>query len=350
MAPSTEIAGYEIMGTLGYGARSTIFAVKDRKNQVFALKRVIRSSPEDQRFVDQAEHEHNVAQQFNHPSLRKSYKIIRSRNMLGMRTNEVMVLMEFIDGVTLEQMPPQTLQELVRIFQDTAIALGVMARSGYVHADIKPNNILLTNRDMVKVIDFGQSCPIGTVKERIQGTPDYIAPEQVRRKPITPQTDIFNLGATMYWALTGDHVPTMIPKGLQKRDGGKHVISRPSDLPKFPSPREQNSAVPPALSSLVMNCLENDPRERPQSMTQLYERMELAINQFMHESKFARRRFKPGQIESLHQSSMVEVNSGSSVFGVNDSDAGQSKGIYDSGVFRPEDIIDHDRRKKDDDK
>ena len=64
-----------------------------------------------------------------------------------------------------------------------------------------------------KVIDLGQSCPIGTVKPRIQGTPDYIAPEQVHRRPITPLTDVYNFGATMYWVLTRQHVPTALAKG-----------------------------------------------------------------------------------------------------------------------------------------
>ena len=82
-----------------------------------------------------------------------------------------------------------------------------MHQMGYVHCDIKPNNILRNDKGEVKVIDFGQSCKIGTVKERIQGTPDYIAPEQVARRPITVQTDVFNLGATLYWALTGKAHP-----------------------------------------------------------------------------------------------------------------------------------------------
>ena len=51
----------------------------------------------------------------------------------------------------------------------------------FVHTDIKPNNIMVTESGEVKVIDFGQSCPIGHVKSRIQGTPDYIAPEQVEK-------------------------------------------------------------------------------------------------------------------------------------------------------------------------
>ena len=53
------------------------------------------------------------------------------------------------------------------------------------------------------MIDYGQSCRIGTIKERIQGTPDYIAPEQVARRPVSVATDVFNLGASLYWALTG---------------------------------------------------------------------------------------------------------------------------------------------------
>ena len=65
---------------------------------------------------------------------------------------------------------------------------------------------------MLKIIDLGQSCKLGAIKSRIQGTPDYIAPEQVLRKHISHRTDIFNLGATMYWALTGKNVPTLIPK------------------------------------------------------------------------------------------------------------------------------------------
>src|SRR5690606_35077399 len=109
------------------------------------------------------------------------------------------VLMEMVDGLTLEHYVPDNLIELCRIFQQTALGLHAMHEAGYVHADIKPNNILFMDDQRVKIIDFGQSCKADTVKDRIQGTPDYIAPEQVLRRAITPQTDVFNLGATMYW-------------------------------------------------------------------------------------------------------------------------------------------------------
>ena len=275
MAASNEIAGYEIMGTLGYGARSTIFAARDSENHLFALKRVLKNNAADQRFLDQAVLEHEVARKFSHPSLRKSFKLMRQRKL--MRTTEVVVVMEFVDGLSLEQARPRSLRRLVRIFQDTAIGLGVMHRGGYVHADIKPNNILITEKDIVKVIDFGQSCPIGTVKERIQGTPDYIAPEQVKRQEITPRTDVFNLGATMYWCLTRKHVPTMIPRP------GESVSKKIKLMKPPPSPRDLNPDIPPALSSLVMSCIEADPLERPQSMTQIYERLEISIGQFFND-------------------------------------------------------------------
>ena len=211
MAEFSEILGYEVLATLGVGARSTIYAVKNGKNELYALKRVVKSSPSDQRFMDQAILEHEVAQKFDHPTLRKSIKLIRQRNFI--RTSEVLVLMEMVDGYTLEKHQPETLAELCHICKEVAQGLGVMHKAGYVHADIKPNNIMLNDAGQVKIIDFGQSCPIGTVKERIQGTPDYIAPEQVHRRSIIPQTDVFNLGATMYWLLTQKHVPTLIPKG-----------------------------------------------------------------------------------------------------------------------------------------
>ncbi len=263
--------GYEVLGTLGYGAKSTIYAVKDKDNHVFALKRVIKEEAKDQRFLDQAVLEHDVASRFNSPYLRQSLKLIRNRKM--MRVNEIIVLMELIDGFTLEQHRPDTLEELCRLMQLVCRGLHTMHEAGYVHADIKPKNILVTDKHAVKIIDFGQSCPVGTVKQRIQGTPDYIAPEQVRRHAITPQTDIFNLGATMYWLLTRKHVPTMIPKG----DADSLTTSKSR---KARPPHELNPDVPTALSSLVMQCIETDPAKRPANMMSVHERLELAVAQF----------------------------------------------------------------------
>jgi serine/threonine protein kinase len=151
-----------------------------------------------------------------------------------------------------------------------ATGLNAMHREGLIHCDMKPNNILMGKAGAIKIIDLGQSCKIGTTKRRIQGTPDYIAPEQVRRKPLGPRTDIFNLGATMYWALTGKNVPTLIPK---KSSSIGIVTPR-----KYPAPHELKPRIPERISKLVMDCVKDDPAQRPTNMMMVITRLDLIIH------------------------------------------------------------------------
>lgn len=263
-----NILGFHVLATLGRGARSVIYAVKDKDQNVYALKVVVRGDDNDQRYLEQTQIDHDVASKLDHPALRRSYRLIRQRKLIG--SGEMAILMEFIDGQTLEEFPSRDVVQLCGIWRQVAQGLSAMHNAGLVHADIKPTNILVTDDGQVKVIDFGQSCEIGTIKPRIQGTPDYIAPEQVRREPITPQTDVFNLGATMYWMLTGRHVPTLIANsqeiGLKADD-------------QCPPPRDVNPQVPPALSNLVMSCVQPQPRHRPETMERVYSRLEIAAHQ-----------------------------------------------------------------------
>lgn len=270
MVIAQELAGFEVLKTIGHGARSTIYKVRNKKdNQIYALKHVAKELLKDERYMEQVVNEHEVTNKFNHPNIRKSFKLIRGRKVL--RVNEVFLLMEMVDGVTLEQKQIDNIVDFCRICQDVAIGIGVMHEGGYVHSDIKPNNIMLCEDGKVKIIDFGQSCRVGTVKERIQGTPDYIAPEQVKRKALTQRTDVFGVGAMLYWLLTNRHIPTMIPRGAAG------ITLKPDKNVKHP--HELNEKVPLALSSLVMKCVSKSPEKRPSSMSQVYERLELSIAQ-----------------------------------------------------------------------
>lgn len=264
-----DIADFEVLSCLGYGARSTIYAVSEKRTgQVYALKRVIRRSAEDDRFLEQAEQEFAIASQFDHPNLRKSLRLIKRRKML--RVAELYLLMELFDGSSLDAQRPNSLNSLIKIFIQVAQGLATLHRQGYVHADIKPNNILVDDRKAVKIIDFGQSCTIGTVKQRIQGTPDYIAPEQVGRGALTPATDIFNFGATLYWCVTDRHIPTLIPK---KKSGPGQVDNR-----ELHAPHEINPRVPMPLSRLILDCVQNRPSFRPQDFGAITPRLELALS------------------------------------------------------------------------
>lgn len=265
------VEGYRVMAEIGRGAASIIYLAQDIKTkQVWALKHVQKSTPKDQRFLDQAEAEYRIAQELDHPGVRKIPRLIKKGSLL--RVNELYLVMELIDGQSLEVHPPRTFEEAVNIFKQTARALAHMHERGYVHADMKPNNIVISSEGEAKIIDLGQSCKIGTIKERIQGTPDYIAPEQVHRREITPKTDIYNLGATMYWTLTRQHIPTALAKG------DSLVGSLDDNLIEKPKPAiELNPRIHPKLDELIMQCVEVDPARRPESMIWVADRLELIL-------------------------------------------------------------------------
>ena len=259
------IPGYRTVGKLGQGAHSTIYhVVQSSTGQYFALKRVIKKEPEDQRFIDQVEAEYKVSHGIEHPHIRHSVALHRNKKWL--QTNEVMLLMEFVPGRTVEEHRPNRLDHFLTIFRKVAKGLSALHREGYVHADMKPNNILVGPGGVVKIIDFGQSCPIGHKKERIQGTPDYIAPEQVSRSTLDQRTDVYNLGATMYWVLTDQTYSMELPAHLRS---GLEVVKGQ----KQRSPKEINEKFPLALSRLIVDCCKSNPNDRPPDVRQVESRL-----------------------------------------------------------------------------
>src|SRR5262249_27849555 len=104
----------------------------------------------------------------------------------------------------------------------------------------------------VKLIDFGTAWVRGQDKHRIQGTPQYIAPEQATEKVVNEKADVYNLGATMYRMFTGRFPQQGIPK--------------PGDDRKLVAPSKINARLPGALSELIVACLSVDPSRRPPGM------------------------------------------------------------------------------------
>ena len=215
-----DLKGFSIIRRLGTGARTTIYLANDNGTKTkVALKHAIFDRPQDSRIFEQIINEYKISKQVEHPYVRKCYKLIKIRK--NFKLTQLLLSMELFDGQALEDFKTLSLGDLLLVFRMVATGLNSMHRSGYIHCDIKPNNILINKDGSIKIIDLGQCCKTGTVKARIQGTPDYIAPEQVHRKRLDERTDIFNLGATMYWALTGKNIPTMIPQSDSLLGGTK---------------------------------------------------------------------------------------------------------------------------------
>ena len=265
------VEGYRIMSEIGRGAASIIYLVQEQKTKkVFALKHLQKNDAKDQRFLDQAEIEYRIADELDHEVIRKIPRMIKKGSLLS--TKDLYLVMELVDGQSMDVSPPKTFDLAVSVFIQTAEGLGHMHSRGFVHADMKPNNVVVDEDGKVKVIDLGQSCKIGTIKPRIQGTPDYIAPEQVHRREITAQTDVYNLGATMYWALTRKNIPTALARG------DKLMGSLDDEFIEKPQPiRELNPRIPERLSDLIMQCVEVRAEDRPASMSVVRDRLELAL-------------------------------------------------------------------------
>ncbi len=272
------------------GAGSSIsLAVHIKDGKKYAVKNVERKTPDDDVFIKQAENEYEISQKIDSSFVRKSYSIHRIRKLMQLK--ELILVMELVEGLSLEKARPNRLRTFLTVFTRVAQGLQAMHEAGFVHSDIKPTNIMVSAGGVVKIIDLGQSCPLNYRKERIQGTPDFIAPEQVQRLPLDQRTDVFNFGATMYWVLTSENYPTKI-QGTDDR-GGINIIRTKKPI----APIEINDKIPLALSQLVMECCRERPADRPTDMKQLMSRLATI-----------------GQIWDKHrENKRVEIESGSNL-------------------------------------
>jgi serine/threonine-protein kinase len=278
-APPKTLLGYHVIDLIGHGAGSTIYAVNDPSTgQLYAAKHVVRKKDKDIRFIEQLEAEHAVGQLVRHPGLRRTIELKINKNML-LKVIDAVLVMELFDGRPLEFVKPKTLIGLIDVFIATARALDALHSQGYVHCDLKPNNILLGDKGAVKVIDLGQACKFGTVKKRIQGTPDFISPEQVNCGPVTVRTDVFNLGATMYWALSGKKLPTLF---TVKQKENSFLLDA-----KIDPPHAINKSIPETLSNFVMECVKTSPVKRPKNMNEVAQRLEVIKHALLKDPNFA---------------------------------------------------------------
>ena len=263
----SQLFGYDVLDLIGTGAGSRVYAVSEpQTGQLYVLKHVAVRGAKDERFVTQLETEHEVARHLTHPGLRRSIDLKVTRSLLR-KPLEAALVLELFDGSPIEFVLPGTCAEIVRVFRDAAEALAALHKAGFVHCDLKPGNILLSTDGHVKLIDFGQACRTGTAKQRIQGTPDFMAPEQVKCRACTPQTDVYSLGAAMYWALTRQKMPTLY---TVKQGHNSFLLDA-----KIAAPRELKSSVPEPLSNFVMECVRTDPARRPSSMADVARRLDV---------------------------------------------------------------------------
>jgi serine/threonine protein kinase len=258
-----SIGAFTVVGTLGTGAHSSILHIRrSADSKHYALKVVPLNGPADKKFYEQAQQEFVVGQLLDHPSLIKVYALETVKDWM-FRVRKVHLLIEYVNGLTLDTCPPLRLPQLVQVFARAASALVHMHRRRVCHADLKPNNILVSRTGDVKVIDFGLATVKGEKRDRIQGTPEYIAPEQAKHKMVNERTDIYNFGATMYRMLT-----FRLPPCVVAEEGGLPIDGKTWQH-LFKPVQEFNAEAPKALCDLVHHCLAFQAAQRPERVSEI---------------------------------------------------------------------------------
>lgn len=266
---SIEIPNYRIIEKLGVGAQTRVYRARCMPTgKDYTLKIVKINTPEDASFIELLKAEHAIGSAIDHPVIRKVYelRILRHR----FRVRGAVVFMEYVNGITLADKDfKRSLDDVLAIFDQAAAGLHAMHLAGYVHADLKPTNIMVATDGSVKLIDLGQSAKIFEPKTKIQGTVDYMAPEQVQRSKLDQRTDVFGLGATLHKVLTGRAIPTDMNQTVNLQSNTP-LVRRQDDS----KPIEVE--YPACITRMISDCCQYDPTARIQDMLAVRERIGLA--------------------------------------------------------------------------
>jgi serine/threonine protein kinase len=253
-----------------------VYKVKDkRKNQVVAVKIVRQELATDPRALKRFEQEAEAAMGLIHPNLVPVY----AQGMTG--DGAPYLVMEYQEGTPLDKVLKQERcikpDRAVDICMQICDALAHAHAKGIVHRDLKPSNIVITktkgNKDVVRIVDFGIAKVLASPESRqsielthtgdLFGSPSYMSPEQCMGYQLDARSDIYSLGCVMYELLSGQP-PFICDNPVQT------IVKHLSELPeRLNRPDLASSEIPTSLASLVLRCLEKDPRNRYQSMEQL---------------------------------------------------------------------------------
>jgi serine/threonine-protein kinase len=195
----------------------------------------------------------------------------------GKIEGDLYLLMEYVEGSNLKLLharsDPVLTENIGNVLIDSAIALEHVHESGFMHLDFKPENVLLTRNASVRLVDFDIAQPKPEQPRKMSdnpGTPAYMAPEQIRRKPIDHRVDIFAFGVAAYELLTSRKpFPGETPEEILRRQYDRSL--------DFVAPRELNPDIPAALDKAILKCLELEPDERYPYMSVLVRDLQAAL-------------------------------------------------------------------------
>ena len=249
---------YRVCHVLSRSANSAVLAVTDRSGRSLALKVSRRANDEDA-FL-RAVREFEVLRSIDHPA------VVRCHRLVDVDEDHVGILMDCVPGRSVHDLVRNRTVlgtgRAVSLVRQVAEALAAVHDAGWLHRDVKPANIVVdiaSPRPRATLVDFGVAGPLANFcPEWFSGTPTYASPEQIRREPLDERSDVYGLGATLYFMLTGR--PPFLFDDLSDRFEDHRLLAAEtlSEAMGIPFPSD--------LDRLVASMIALDRNHRPSSM------------------------------------------------------------------------------------
>lgn len=262
-----HIGQYRLLNVVYTGQTSRTWqAYDDRERRYVGVKTLFQSASNDRKQVAMLKWEYSVGSKLHHERIVDIFDF-------GWHNKSPYIAMEWIPALNVKQYM-QKKYENYCVFLPTMLpqmveALAILHESGWIHRDVKPDNFLFSEEGGVKLIDFALAKPIkGNLLAKVlglksvpQGTPSYMAPEQILGKQLDGRSDLYSLGCTFFEILAGRPTYTGSNQNelLQKHISGS-----------IPSIRARNKNVTPEFAMLLQQMMAKKPSDRPKSARDLY--------------------------------------------------------------------------------
>jgi serine/threonine-protein kinase len=259
--PGTLMGGrYRIIALLGRGGMGEVYRATDLTlGQSVALKFLPEEAARDQRLLERFHGEVRIARQVSHPNVCRVYDI-------GEFAGMPFLSMEYVDGEDLASLLPRIgrlpADKAVETARRICAGLAAAHDRGVIHRDLKPANIMINKRGDTVIMDFGLAALASGLSgpEARNGTPAYMAPEQLKGAKVTPKSDIYSLGLVFYELFTGKR--PYDGKTLEK-------LLEQQEAAQLTSLTTIAADIDPAVERVIRRCLYPDPTRRPATARQV---------------------------------------------------------------------------------
>jgi len=259
-----EISGCEILSKVAEGGMGAVYKARHKAlNRIVCVKILSPALANDKKAVELFLTEARAIAELDHPNIVNVYNV-------GKEHGYYFIVMSFVEGQTLSQIIKKhrliPVGKIVELFEGVLLGLEAAHNKGIIHRDIKPSNILVNAEGQPKVVDFGIAKKVdkekgSTKTTELAGTAYFIAPEQALGKEIDARADLYSIGASMYYVLTG-HFPYTGKTTVE-------IIQKHINDP-VPNPAKLRPEMPVWLAQAVQKLMSKNPDDRFVSAKETY--------------------------------------------------------------------------------